>query len=99
MRKFCAIILAFLLLLISAPANSSDLIPREFQFEGTGYGHGVGMSQIGARGLALEGRSAAEILTYYYPGTQLAPYPDNTLIRVNIANQTATANLSLEKGL
>lgn len=99
MRKFCAIILAFLLLLISAPANSSDLIPREFQFEGTGYGHGVGMSQIGARGLALEGRSAADILAYYYPGTQLAPYPDNTLIRVNIANQTATANLSLEKGL
>ncbi len=32
-------------------------------------GHGVGMSGCGARGQALEGRSAEEILQYYYPGT------------------------------
>ena len=33
------------------------------------YGHGVGMSGCGARGQALEGKSAEEILEYYYPGT------------------------------
>ena len=60
--------------------------PTEFRFFGSGYGHGVGMSQIGARGQALEGKSAIEILTYYYPGTSVTPYPDNELIRVNIAN-------------
>lgn len=36
-----------------------------------GYGHGVGLSQWGARGMALEGSSCAEILAWYYPGTQL----------------------------
>lgn len=33
---------------------------------GRGYGHGVGMCQWGARGLAEKGRSAEEIVQYYY---------------------------------
>lgn len=70
----------------SGIANSAPSIPSEFQFAGSGYGHGVGMSQIGARGQALEGKTASEILTYYYPGTSITPYPDTGLIRVNIAN-------------
>ncbi len=37
--------------------------------EGTGFGHGVGMSQWGARSMAAEGLSAEEILEFYYPGT------------------------------
>ena len=36
-----------------------------------GYGHSVGMSQYGAHCLAQEGRSYAEILAHYYPGTEL----------------------------
>lgn len=43
----------------------------EFTFTTLGYGHGVGMSQWGARALALEGKSWQEILAYYFPGTQL----------------------------
>lgn len=39
--------------------------------DGQGYGHGVGMCQWGADGLAREGRSAEEILSYYYPGSRL----------------------------
>lgn len=34
-------------------------------------GHGVGMSGCGARGQAEEGKSAEEILQYYYPGTRI----------------------------
>ncbi len=34
-----------------------------------GYGHGVGMSQYGANGMAKEGYSYKDILTYYYQGT------------------------------
>lgn len=37
----------------------------------TGYGHGVGMSQYGARALAAEGKTAEEILAWYYPGAEL----------------------------
>ncbi|SEN63007.1 stage II sporulation protein D [Paenibacillus sp. OV219] len=36
-----------------------------------GYGHGVGMSQWGANGMAMEGRTASQILTHYYTGTKL----------------------------
>ena len=39
------------------------------RLEGAGWGHGVGMSQWGARGRAHAGQSAAEILQAYYPGT------------------------------
>jgi len=39
---------------------------------GRGYGHGVGMCQCGAQGMAREGKIAAEILFYYYPGSKIA---------------------------
>jgi stage II sporulation protein D len=41
------------------------------RFSGRGYGHGVGMSQWGAKGMAEQGYKAEKILEYYYPGTTL----------------------------
>jgi stage II sporulation protein D len=41
------------------------------EFCGTGNGHGVGMSQIGALGRARAGLTYVEILVHYYPGTRL----------------------------
>lgn len=41
----------------------------EFVFTVTGYGHGVGMSQYGANAMAKNGKTAQEILTWYYTGT------------------------------
>ena len=38
---------------------------------GHGFGHGVGMSQWGAYGMALRGKSHAEILRHYYQGAEL----------------------------
>lgn len=38
---------------------------------GRGYGHGVGMCQCGAQALAREGKTAREILFYYYPGSNI----------------------------
>jgi len=40
-------------------------------FRTEGYGHGVGLSQWGANGMAKEGRSAEEILLYYYQGVRI----------------------------
>lgn len=56
---------------------------QTFSFEGRGWGHGVGFCQWGARGRALAGQSAEEILAAYYPGTsiQKAIAPE-TAIRV-----------------
>ena len=43
-------------------------------FTGRGSGHGVGMSQWGARGFARRGWNYREILAYYYPHTVLTSY-------------------------
>lgn len=40
-------------------------------FKTTGYGHGVGLCQYGANGLAKEGKDYKNILTYYYTGIAL----------------------------
>jgi len=45
--------------------------PRFYLFSGYGWGHGVGMCQWGAFGLALRRWSAERILEYYYPGTKI----------------------------
>lgn len=42
------------------------------QVEGRGYGHGLGLSQWGARNLALGGYRYFQILTHYYQGTVLS---------------------------
>ncbi len=48
--------------LISSVSMEGDKIT----FTGSGYGHGVGMSQWGAYGMAEEGKSAEEIITHYF---------------------------------
>jgi stage II sporulation protein D len=40
---------------------------------GRGWGHGVGMCQTGAEGMARRGHKAEQILRYYYPGSQIIP--------------------------
>jgi stage II sporulation protein D len=42
--------------------------------KGQGYGHGVGMSQWGAHGLASNGADFQEILLHYYRGATIRPY-------------------------
>ncbi len=39
--------------------------------DGFGWGHGVGMCQWGAYGMARRGKKCEEILKYYYPGTEI----------------------------
>ncbi len=46
-------------------------IPVEFTIHGAGWGHGVGLCQIGALSMALQGYQAEEIVKHYYPGSQL----------------------------
>ena len=41
------------------------------RLRGSGWGHGVGMCQWGAIGLAREGWRYEEVLDHYYPGTQV----------------------------
>jgi stage II sporulation protein D len=43
----------------------------ELVFTGRGFGHGVGLCQWGAKGMAEAGKDYREILKFYYPGTRL----------------------------
>jgi len=48
-----------------------SLVGSNVLIETKGYGHGVGMSQYGAHGMAIDGYSYDEILKYYYTGANL----------------------------
>lgn len=48
-----------------------DSISGIYTFSGKGYGHGLGMSQIGAKQRAALGQTYNQILTFYYNGTQI----------------------------
>ncbi|MCK8824577.1 stage II sporulation protein D [Fuchsiella alkaliacetigena] len=47
------------------------LSAQEIEFITKGYGHGVGMSQYGANGMAKRGYSYLDILAHYYPGVDI----------------------------
>jgi SpoIID/LytB domain protein len=49
------------------PGDTSGEAPNYFYFQGAGWGHGVGMCQTGAAGMARADYSAREILAQYYP--------------------------------
>jgi SpoIID/LytB domain protein len=87
-KNFLAVLIAALIS-SAAPAHAIEIPPR-FEFTGNGYGHGVGMSQIGAKARAVSGESATAILNYYYKDVLIAPYVDTHTIRVNIAHLVKT---------
>lgn len=52
-------------------SNTNSSITNEFVIEGHGYGHGVGMSQYGAKVMAEQGNNFKNILRHYYPGVEI----------------------------
>ena len=50
-----------------------EIVPvaGEWRFTGEGWGHGVGLCQFGANGMARRGAGFREILARYYPGTEI----------------------------
>ncbi|MDR2254012.1 MAG: SpoIID/LytB domain-containing protein, partial [Bifidobacteriaceae bacterium] len=84
-----ALVAALCGVVVSAAPSATAAVPSTFTLNGSGYGHGVGMSQYGAREMAKAGNSAAQILGFYYPGTSVQARDVGT-IRVQLV-QTATA--------
>ncbi len=68
-------------------APDSIVLGATVTFYGRGYGHGVGMSQYGARGRALAGQDSTTILKHYYRGATLGQVVPGTLIRVLILSK------------
>ena len=65
---------------------------------GRGWGHGVGMSQWGARGYALHGWKWRQILAHYYPGTQLGSTA-NVTVRVLLGASQPGADVECAAGM
>lgn len=82
-RTALAVILVAAVAALMAPTAAYGA--AQFTFFGSGWGHGIGMSQWGAYGLANKGWGPNRILTHFYSGTKLATDP--------------TAPLSLRVGL
>ena len=91
MRMYKGAIALLLSLIFISPANAAE----SFTFIGNGYGHGVGMSQIGGKAMALDGKSAEDIIKYYYTGVIVEPVADWYDVRVNIGHQLTNAAISL----
>ena len=70
-----------------------------FRFHGSGYGHGIGMSQWGAYGLATDGWSHQRILKHFYTDTRVVT--SSTLpakLRVGLTSGRSTIHLGARNG-
>ena len=69
MRRFASRLL--IVGLIAAIGASPAIASEEITIEGGGWGHGIGMSQHGAKAMADAGSSAGEIISHFYTGSTL----------------------------
>ena len=90
MRRFLLIL--GLVLAYAAPASAGTV----FVIDGRGWGHGVGMSQYGARGYAEAGWSHRRILAHYYRGTDLRVVSPRR-VRVLLAERRPTVRIASTK--
>jgi len=72
-------------MLVTTPGTASGAdVPSKFLVDGSGFGHGVGMSQYGAYEMSRRGSSAGTILGHYYRNTAAARKTTNALIDVQV---------------
>lgn len=69
-RGFVLLFSAIAAFSLSIPAAATEPVV----FEGSGWGHGVGMSQYGSRAMARSGYDYRSIVEYYFTGATVAPY-------------------------
>lgn len=100
MRKLPVSLLAAALLVALAPAPASGGPSEdEFTFFGSGFGHGLGMSQWGAYGLSIDGWGPSRIVRHFYSGTRLATEdsPPKTL-RIGLVQGKRSVRLEAQAG-
>jgi stage II sporulation protein D len=90
-RSMRRLLLVLGLILVCLPAQAGA--GTVFLIDGRGWGHGVGMSQYGARGYAEAGWGHQRILAHYYRGTKLQLVPARP-VRVLLTEGTAAVQVS-----
>jgi SpoIID/LytB domain protein len=89
-RTFILILLVACLL----PAGSAAAASSKFTIRGAGFGHGVGMSQYGAYGFALNGAGYRDILAHYYTDTAIGSADPSRRIRVLLQSVRGSASFT-----
>lgn len=80
---------------LSGPAAGAD----RFDFYGSGWGHGIGLSQYGALGLAQKGWKAVRILKHYYTGVSVQRRdPPRDVFRVGLLQYRGRVTVSAQTG-
>jgi len=96
-RSMSLVAASVAVLLLTAPAvdaRPKRRAPGSFVFHGSGYGHGIGMSQYGALGLAQQGWSATEIVRHYYSGVKVVQrQPPDPNIGVGLLQNAGSVRL------
>ncbi|MCA1831883.1 MAG: SpoIID/LytB domain-containing protein [Actinomycetota bacterium] len=64
--------------------------------DGRGWGHGVGMSQYGARSLASRGRRAADIVSHFYGGLKPARIGEPGALRVLVGSDSVRIRIEAD---
>ena len=65
---------------VDRPCNKDGTPGTSFIFQGDGYGHGVGLCQLGALAMAEKGARHDSILAYYFPNCRIRSYVLNNLV-------------------
>lgn len=76
----------------AVPVNQSRAVPptATITISGKGFGHGIGLSQYGARGAARAGLNADQIAAFYYPGTTRGTAGGHISVRITADNDGHT---------
>jgi stage II sporulation protein D len=88
---FRAALTATLAALLLVPASAGAA--TRWVVKGGGWGHGIGMSQYGAFGMAQQGAGYRDILTHYYTGTEISR-ADTQTIRVLLQSNRSRATFT-----
>ncbi|MCB0995563.1 MAG: SpoIID/LytB domain-containing protein [Acidimicrobiales bacterium] len=81
-----ALLLSVLLAIVPAQPGAAQTVGRSWVFTGGGWGHGVGVSQWGARAMAARGVTHPQILGHYYQGATVSSLTALDGIRVLLAD-------------
>ncbi len=71
----------------AAVTASAGVTTGTARISGSGFGHGVGMSQYGAYGMARAGSTATQIVSHYFTGVRVTPVSDAVDLRVNVVHR------------
>jgi stage II sporulation protein D len=78
------------------PLDLAEAAPRRVVIRGGGWGHGLGLSQWGSYGRALDGQRARRIIKHYYTGVDVAEGKHPRSLRIGIGQARSAINLGTD---